>query len=769
MSLHLDPIWPYPIVAAMMAALAAIVWTTYRPRVRHLSPVWRRSLVSLRLLTAAVLVVAMLRPEVRTEEDDDRTHLLVLLADMSRSMSARDRDAAGGVSRREAVLRTLDKVEELRERLQEKKIDLRIYDFADAIAPVTEPTADTPGEQTAIGAAIEAVLRDVNRDELLGMLLLSDGAQRALPPLDADPRRVAQQVADHPSHRVPISTVVYGSSVLDGAADVLVEEIVIPRESFVKTTVPITGRIRATGAAGRTLTVRLLLEDRSGKQFGETGELQPLPATRNAEPVLQITPKENSEVIPFSLSFVPQQPGDFLLAVQVEPMDGEVKTENNQKIGLISVRKGGVKIAYFDKVYWEQKHIRRAGQSEKIDIDFIAVRPFPFLDRNQIDKELFSPDREVKYDAYIIGDVPASVFGEENLRELAARVDEGAGLMMLGGFHSFGPGGYAGTPLERLLPVRMQAADEVSPGSVNRLQHYLEDLKVFPTRTGLSHFIMQLASATENTKTWDALPPLRSANKLEPKNAAVDVLAATDRNYPRGGTPLLLSHEVGQARVIAFAGDTTFQWVMHGHATEHQRFWRQMLLYLSRKELDGDQPVWVVARPRTILANQDVGLEFGARDAKGKPIDDAAFAVEVLRPDGNTAPAAARSDGSTHTATFNSTALPGGYWVKVSATKDGASVGPDGGTRFLVEQRDLELDNLAADPDLMKEIAGITGGRFLKPEEIEAYLTELLENPPTSLRARFTATKLWDNWWFLSVFVALMTIEWFLRKRQGLV
>ena len=35
------------------------------------------------------------------------------------------------------------------------------------------------------------------------------------------------------------------------------------------------------------------------------------------------------------------------------------------------------------------------------------------------------------------------------------RVRAGAGLVMLGGYHSLGPGGYAGTPLAAALPVEL--------------------------------------------------------------------------------------------------------------------------------------------------------------------------------------------------------------------------------------------------------------------------------------------------------------------------
>jgi hypothetical protein len=343
-------------------------------------------------------------------------------------------------------------------------------------------------------------MKEVSREQLVGLLLLGDGAQRALPPLEISPREVAARIGNHPTHRVPISTIVFGSTELEGAVDVSVEDVIVAPEPFVKTTVPVNARIRAFGAAGKELTVRVLLEDRTGKQPGETGPLIELPATRNARPVLQITPGKNNEVIPVELSFVPPLPGEFKLAIRVETIDGELKLTNNEQATIISVRKGGVKIAYFDKPYWEQHFLKLANRSQKIDIDFVSIRPVPFLSSNRIDPQMFKPG---EYDAYIIGDVPAKVFGKELLAELANRVREGSGLLMLGGFRTFGPGGYAGTTIEPLLPVRMQGAPLDDFREVTDTQHYMRDLKMLPTREGLAHYIMRLDTPEKNHEHWN--------------------------------------------------------------------------------------------------------------------------------------------------------------------------------------------------------------------------------------------------------------------------
>lgn len=60
------------------------------------------------------------------------------------------------------------------------------------------------------------------------------------------------------------------------------------------------------------------------------------------------------------------------------------------------------------------------------------------------------------YSSVILADVPAVELGEARMLALQAYVrDLGRGLVVSGGQNSYGVGGYAGTPLEETLPVRM--------------------------------------------------------------------------------------------------------------------------------------------------------------------------------------------------------------------------------------------------------------------------------------------------------------------------
>ncbi len=759
MKFVVSPIWSYPVVALVISGLLAMVVVTYPRRIRHLGPWTRQLLITLRLMTALLLAWGMLRPEVQFSKTDDNSGAVFVMSDASRSMTTQD--GPGGLTRRQAVLQTLEECADQFGTLGEN-VDVIYADFAGELIPVEQLSEAAEGNQTAIGNVLEALSREARNRRVLGAIMLSDGAQRAVSPYDVDPRAQARQLA---RQQVPVYTVPIGGSGVSGSSfDLAIEDMLVDPISFEKKTVPVSVRLRVLGAAGREITVQLLAENRLGKRPGEVGELEIPPATRNAQPVVRVTPESNDEVIPVEMSFVPEFPGEFKLVVKAVPLEGELKQANNTQETIITVQKGGINVAYFDRIRNENKSVRLVRRDEKVQLDVQEVRQGAFQHLTKIDESMFQPGR---YDVYIIGDVPAEVFGPKLLRDLAERVEQqGAGLMMLGGYRSFGAGGYADTPLADLLPVSMNPEDEQRGEQIDTGLHYLEPLKMLPTRRGEQQYVMRLGAPGENRNLWDELHPLEGTNRLRPAYDAVEILAESP-----DGVPLLFAHEVGKARVLAFAADTTYLWYMHGHHEEHERFWRQVVLWLARKETQGDQPIWVRVDPRNYAPGQNVELTFGAQTEERQPIPDAKFTVEVMSPDKEQSGLSPRTDGNNSAATFLDTDEPGDYWVKVSAEKDGQKVGFPAYTRFIVDARDLELDNPAADDALLAEIASTTGGLSLPPEELPSFLNRTISEGlfrSTEL-TQVSHITLWDNWAFLLAFVGLMSSEWALRKWRGLV
>ena len=519
--------------------------------------------------------------------------------------------------------------------------------------------------------------------------------------------------------------------------------------------------LRAVGAAGKKVRVRILVEDRGRKPAGESGELKPAPANSQTKTVQEYEIKLDSETIPIELSFSPQLPGELKVGIEVEAAEGELLKGNNTRATIITVKQGGLNVAYFDTARPEQKWLNMVNGADKIQLDFQEVRRGRLAVQTKIDPTWFEPGR---YNVFIIGDVPAEVFGPELLKRLGERLEDGAGLLMTGGLQNYGVGGYATTPLDNWLPVELDPADARPAGKVNLATQVSGKLKMLPTEKGQREYVMQLGPPDKNRSLWQDLAPLTGASKLKAKNELIEPWAVTADNVP-----LLFATTVGRARVAAFAGDTTYLWCTVSKQPDlHQRFWRQMILWLARKEADTDQPVWVKVQPRNLAPGGVSTLTFGARAVDGSPLKEAEFQIKVIGPDGVETSLTPRSANGEYSAEFLKTQAPGDYWVRASAKQGGQMLGFDAFTRFIVDARDLELDYPSADYEFLKQLASITGGSTQNPEELDG-LIDRLKVAKLSDLTRIQLITLWDNWWFLMTFVSVMSLEWFLRKKRGLV
>jgi hypothetical protein len=130
-------------------------------------------------------------------------------------------------------------------------------------------------------------------------------------------------------------------------------------------------------------------------------------------------------------------------------------------------------------------------------------------------------------------------------------------------------------------------------------------------------------------------------------------------------------------------------------------------------------------------------------------------------------------DGSEFRGTIQPTAA-GTYAIETKAF-DGDRLVGNATAEFLVYDRDVELSTPAADPDLMASLAAWTrqeGGRAVAPEELPKLISELARRPPDyevrQKRWKLAGTTA-DAWLMLLFMTTVLTTEWFLRKKWGLV
>ncbi|MFN0052073.1 MAG: hypothetical protein ACKV0T_07775, partial [Planctomycetales bacterium] len=279
MRLLLDPIWAWPWVVLAAAGALATVVGTYRRRIAHLPGRSRRMLLGLRLAAWALMVFTFIRPGLEVTHTDPHASVYMVLADRSRSTGVRD--ASTGATRREALVRLLaDVAPDLA--VLGRDVEIRQFDFDKELVPVEERLPAAEGEQTAIGHILDEATRAAQGKRIAGILLIGDGAHRALPPFDADPRSAAGRLADQQTR---VDTVVIGSTGMsDATLDLAAEDLEVSPTVFVKNVVTVAAKVRAQGAAGRDVVVRVLVEDPISALPGQPPEMKVVDTPRTLRP-----------------------------------------------------------------------------------------------------------------------------------------------------------------------------------------------------------------------------------------------------------------------------------------------------------------------------------------------------------------------------------------------------------------------------------------------------------------------------------------------------
>jgi hypothetical protein len=283
-------------------------------------------------------------------------------------------------------------------------------------------------------------------------------------------------------------------------------------------------------------------------------------------------------------------------------------------------------------------------------------------------------------------------------------------------------------------------------------------------RFGTSSILRLGKNDTESKAVWAKLPSLAGANRLGTLVPTAKPLAVTPQ-----GVPLLVAREFGAGRVLAFAADSTWRWVMQGAGEAHRRFWRQLVLWLARRDDSEVDTVWLRLAQRRLAPGMPLEFDAGITGSDGESRTDAVVDATVVSPSGQSRPVRLLTAGDAFSGTITECVEPGDWKLVLRARLSDGGEPRERSARFTVYRQDLELANPRANPLLMRQLAEATPGGVRMPEEISSIFDEIAGRPAVyESREQWTFTP-WNTPPVLMIMGALLITEWFLRKRWGLV
>ena len=750
--------WDWPMWLTVAAILLACLWVlSIYFRETSTAGTGMRALLSLLRLTALALALLMFaQPAIEWFRLGHPR--LVLLLDRSASMDTLDRypETTGDVARLDVVKQLLtDGVQSLIDRwLEDYQLDVVIVDerierlaTATSIAEQIEllKVSKEYGGGTRLGDALDYSLRELPGTPPVAVVVLTDGISTRGRPLE----QAAQQAR---RLRVPLYTVAIGSDRRRpdiAVENLLVEEIVFPGDRL-----QVEATVRATGYAGQS--AEAVLRDESGADLARTTIKLP---TDDATTTVR-------------LAIRPDRPGKLSLDLFIEPLADESDTENNRVQQTVEVRDEKIQVLM---VQAQPSYEFRALKSmlerdpavelkvvlQEADADYPTVDDTALATLPSSERELFA------HDVLLLGDVdlgllPRSVWP---LVERFVTV-HGGGMVGIAG-PRFMPLAYRGMrSMELLLPMELE--------SLNPLRSQLngrETFAVFPTALGWRTPSLQLGeTVAESERIWQALPPVSWMLRLEEVKPGAQVLAEHPGLTNRQGRPLpvILRQYVGAGEVLFHATDETWRWRWRTDDRYFARYWGQVVRRLGRGRLAaGRTGVRLTTDRSRYEPGEQVQLQARFRNPTEAPADDGQVVVQLQPSIGPSREVTLRRQlgrRGLFAATVENLA-PSEY--------DAMLVRPDlGGSttvqRFKIQRPPSELAKVAVNRQGLRKAAEISGGKSYTLENAARISAEL---PPPRQQAvqGQPPRQLWNSHAVMTLFVLVLSSEWLLRRRCGML
>jgi len=750
---NFDPAWFWLLAAA---GSVLVLWLTYRGIYQRSGRRLTWTLFALRTAGVLILLVAITKPAWRHVIEQTHRPQVAVIVDDSQSMT-HPHPAEGEHWRPRFQLARQWLADSPAGEALRENFEVKLFDVTGR--PLDHLPDEPNREQTDLLRAVRNVGRQVRGRHTPAVLLISDGS-------DTTGRRNFMTLGDEAAP--PIYALGFGQPAAGERMpfDLAVEAVDAPSRTLVHNAVAV--KVRVSKDGGGAIDMPLQIE-RAGQTL--TTQRIALPAGETEKT--------------FTVNYTADQAGDFVLTARLPAQPAERSSRNNARMFKLRVDAEPIRALYVEGVLRPEYKYLRERLSEDPDIDLITFVRSASPDQAStagvlLGGELVSEDRLEKIDVILLGDFEARMLDEPTYARLRDWVEDGGGLMVLGGYLNLADGGLGRTPLADVLPV------ELDPSGI---QHVDEPFTFSLTAEGRRHPALTITGdMARDAQLWQTTPRLKGITAVRGAKPGATVLARHPQMNPMDeegrGYVVLATQPYGKGVCAVLTADTTWRWSRLARLTGRTdtlyiRFWSQMARWLAQRDIASDRTALTVT---TDAASYERGRRVGISVRRnpavmlpGGEADTTDLELAVVTPDGRTASLSPNAD-PVNPNLWTASYFPdrgGRFEVTARLLRTGDDGGQDVANQvseFFVEGSQLELDDPSTHPVILRQIAQNTGGRYAEISDRQQAV-DMIEELPTTPRVTYEArtSDVWNSPGLFILFLILVTFEWVVRRRNRLV
>lgn len=699
----------YLFIALILIAIYSVY--VYRYTIPQIQPLKKILLITIRVLALIVLCLILFEPILNLSKKLTLEPANFVFIDNSRSIQIDD-----GTNRLSTVRKIIS---DFSDRTSES--NLTFFEYGNSVKPIGIDSLDKI--EFSDGATnFQEVINSIQGTDknIASITIISDGVITS----------GSNPYYDAINAGIPVFTIGIGDTTQ--RTDVELKKVLHNEIVYSETPTSILATVSNKGFSGESITATLYEDNKFISQ--------------------QTVNLSSSGIQNINFDYKPQSSGEKKLSIQLSSLKGEFTTANNKQVFYVNVLSNKIKVLLL-------------ASSPNADLTFI--------------KNSMMRDENIQVNSIV--QISRDKF-QENLNY---NLVDSADVLFLIGFPS------DATPEELLNRVIIKIREKKTPFfvtlssgiSLNRISRFGNDLPftiaqsfsgfkevqpyILPEQISNPIFKQVEKNPLDN---WNNLPPVLQPNAIFSSRVESKTLAQIKLNNNVTNSPLIISSSFSGRRSIGVLAKDIWKWKLQV-APKGLDLFDSFIVNSLRWLRAGEDQKLVNVKTSKKNYSQGERIEFTAEvfDESLDPVSDAGIKIKIssLKNNYETDMQNVGSGLYEGSIIINE---PGDFNFSAEATVDNRILGKDNGS-FNIGEIDIEMVNPVMNYSFLNLIANETSGEFYFADDYQPLLNKLKELKINSSKEKVITSEfaLWSDTWLLIFAVLLFSLEWFIRKRNGML
>lgn len=527
---------------------------------------------------------------------------------------------------------------------------------------------------------------------------------------------------------LPIYTVAIGDS--SSRKDLVIKNVIFNEYVYAKTPTTISATVLNEGFSGQEVNVSL-------KEADKLIEEQKIFLNNNG-------------INSVNFSYKPETSGEKKLKVQISQLNGESSFANNSYPFYLNVRSNKIKIiiisgnpgadlTFIKNSLATEDNFSINTLTQIRNSEFLELNPYQKIDSADIFFLLSFPNKETS---------------QELVNKIADKIVNKRKPFFILINNS--------TDLTRL--------SKISPELPVILQNTGRDYLLTQPQINLNEIDNPIISNNIDITDWNDMPPiLYPSGDIRPKpESKVLVYAKTESNNFK--QPLIICRNFSSRRSISFLGKDFWRWKLQT-ASKKIRLFDNLFINIAKwlSVTDEQKPFNVKTLKKFYSVGDEVEFVAEVYDEAFNPMNDAEVNIKL-------------QSGDLKLSTQLSSIGNGLYEGKIQLSKSGdyefnaeaivnGKLYMQSSGKFNIGDLDVEMIDTKMNFELLNTFAQKTNGKLFFPEDYGKLREEIRNriNKSSDEKIVESQIKLWSNEWLMIISILLFSLEWFLRKQNGML